>query len=189
MTLSNLYDTCRTYRRFLQTPVPPAVLREAVNQARLTSSAANAQVLRYIVITDPTLVAAIQPHVKWAGYLPPEDGVPKADERPTAFVAVIKTAEAGAFADVDVGIATHALTTVAWEAGVGSCIMGAIDRPTLKALLSISEEDELRLMIALGFPAHKSYTVPLTDTVKYALDNNRDYVVPKRALEDVVTFL
>ncbi len=189
MTLSQLYGTCRTYRRFLQTPVPLTVLREAVNQARLASSAANAQVLRYIVVTDPALVAAIQPHVKWAGYLPPAEGVPKADECPTAFVAVIKTAEAGGYADIDVGIAAHALTTVAWEAGVGSCLMGAIDRPALKALLSIGEEDELRLMIALGYPSHKSYTVPLTDTVKYTLDENRDYVVPKRAMEDVATFL
>ena len=189
MTLSQLFATCRTYRRFAQTPVPPAVLREAVNQARLTSSAANAQVLRYIVVSNPSLVSSIQPHVKWAGYLPPEDGVPKEDERPTAFVAIVKTAAAGAYADIDVGIATHALATVAWEAGVGSCIMGAIDRPALKGLLSIPEEEDLRLMIALGYPSHKSYTVPLTDTVKYALDDNRDYVVPKRALEDVATFL
>ncbi len=189
MTLSELYSGCRTYRRFSQTPVPTALLREAVNQARLVNSAANAQVLRYIVVSDPAVVVAIQPHVKWAGYLPPEDGVPKADERPTAFVAIVKTAEAGGYADIDVGIATHALTTVAWEGGVGSCIMGAIDRTALKALLSIREEDDLRLMIAFGYPSHKSYTVPLSDTVKYALDDNRDYVVPKRALEDVVAFV
>lgn len=189
MMLSQLYDTCRTYRRFEQTPVPPAVLQEAVNQARLASSAANAQVLRYIAVSDPALVSAIQPHVKWAGYLPPEVGVPKEDERPTAFVAIIKTADAGAYADIDVGISTHALVSVAWEAGVGSCIMGAIDRPALKGLLSIPEENDLRLMIALGYPSHKSYTVPLTDSVKYTLDDNRDYVVPKRALDDVATFL
>lgn len=189
MTLSALYRGCRTYRRFLQTPVPAAVLREAVDNARLAASAANAQVLRYVVVTDPAAVAAIQPHVKWAGYLPPEDGVPKEGERPTAFVAVVKTAEAGGWADIDVGLAVHALTTVAWEAGVGSCIMGAIDRPAIKALLPIAEQDELRLMIALGYPAHQSRTVPLTDTVKYALDDNRDYVVPKRSLDEVATFI
>ncbi|MBE6757958.1 MAG: nitroreductase [Ruminococcaceae bacterium] len=189
MTLTELFSGLRTYRRFLQTPVPPALLREAVDQARLAASAANAQVLRYVVVTEPATVAALQPHVKWAGYLPPEDGVPKAEERPTAFIAVVKTADAGAFSDIDVGLSVHAMTAVLWEGGVGSCLMGAIDRPAIKSLLPIAEEDELRLMVALGYPAHQSRVVPLTDTVKYALDQNRDYIVPKRDLEDVTTFL
>lgn len=189
MTLTELFSGLRTYRRFLQTPVPAALLREAVNQARLASSAANAQVLRYVVVSDPATMAALQPHVKWAGYLPPEDGVPKAGEQPTAFVAVVKTAGANAYADIDVGLSVHAMTAVLWEAGVGSCLMGAIDRPAIKALLPIAAEDELRLMVAIGYPAHKSHVVPLTDTVKYALDDNRDYVVPKRSLEDVATFI
>ena len=189
MTLSKLFGTLRTIRRFTAEPVPVSLLREAVDAARLCASAANAQPLRYIVVTDEDTVAALQPHVKWAGYLPPEDGVPKAGEQPTAFIAVVKTADAKAYADIDVGLAVHALTAVAWEAGVGSCIMGAIDRPAIKAVLPIAAEDELPLMIALGYPAHQSHVVPLTDTVKYALDDNRDNVVPKRALEDVATFV
>ena len=67
MTLTELYNGCRTYRRFLQKPVPKEVLRAALDNARTASSAANAQPLRYIAVTDPTLVAAIQPLVKWAG--------------------------------------------------------------------------------------------------------------------------
>lgn len=189
MTLSELFGGLRTIRRFTEKTVPVSLLRTAVDAARLCASAANAQPLRYVVVTDPATVAALQPHVKWAGYLPPEDGVPKADERPTAFVAVVKTAGANAWADIDVGLSVHAMTAVLWEAGVGSCIMGAIDRPAIKALLPIDEEDELRLMIAAGYPAHQSRVVPLTDTVKYALDDNRDYVVPKRNLEDVATFV
>ncbi len=189
MTLSELFGGLRTIRRFTGDPVPAALLREAVDAARLCASAANAQPLRYVAVTDPATVAALQPHVKWAGYLPSEDGVPKAGEQPTAFIAVVKAADANAWADIDVGLAVHALTAVLWEAGVGSCIMGAIDRPAIKALLPINEEDELRLMIALGYPAHQSRVVPLTDTVKYSLDDNRDYVVPKRSLEDIVTFV
>ncbi len=189
MTVSALFGSLRTIRRFSQKPVPLSLLREAVDTARLCASAANAQPLRYVVVTDKATVAALQPHVKWAGYLPPEDGVPKTEEQPTAFIAVIKTADANAYADIDVGLAVHALTAVCHEAGVGNCIMGAIDRPAIKALLPIGEEDELRLMIALGYPAHQSRVVPLTDTVKYALDDNRDYIVPKRRLEDVATFV
>ena len=107
MTLSELFGTMRTIRRFTQKPVPVEVLRDAVDAARLCASAANAQPLRYVVVTAPETVAALQPHVKWAGYLPPEDGVPQAGEQPTAFVAVVKAADANAWADIDVGLAVH----------------------------------------------------------------------------------
>lgn len=189
MTLTELYKGCRSYRRFLQQPVPVEVLKAALDNARTASSAANAQPLRYIAITDPALVAAIQPLVKWAGYLPPEVGTPKADQCPTAFVAVIKTAGASAWADIDVGLSVHAMISTAWEAGVGSCMLGAIDAPAIKALLPIAEEETLRLMVAMGYPAHQSHLVPVTDGIKYSLDENGDYLVPKRDFDNVVTFL
>ncbi len=42
-------------------------------------------------------------------------------------------------------------------------------------------------MVAFGYPTHKAHIVPLTaDTgVKYYLDENRDYCVPKRSAEEI----
>ena len=45
------------------------------------------------------------------------------------------------------------------------------------------------LAVAMGYPAHQSHVIPLTDDVRYRLDERRDYLVPKRALEDVAIFL
>ena len=44
-------------------------------------------------------------------------------------------------------------------------------------------------MVAFGYPTHKAHIVPLTaDTgVKYYLDENRDYCVPKRS-KDAVSY-
>ena len=54
-------------------------------------------------------------------------------------------------------------------------------------LLGIEEPLKLAYMVAFGYPIHKAHIVPLTaDTgVKYYLDENRDYCVPKRSAEEI----
>jgi outer membrane cobalamin receptor len=71
-----------------------------------------------------------------------------------------------------------------------SSLLGAINIPEIRKLLSVPEEDQIRLVIALGKPAHTSMVVPLGEDGKtdYYLDEERNYYVPKRAFEDVVTF-
>ena len=79
------------------------------------------------------------------------------------------------------------MTLAAWDKEVGSCIMGAINKPALTELLGIEEPLKLAYMVAFGYPTHKAHIVPLTaDTgVKYYLDENRDYCVPKRSAEEI----
>ncbi len=191
MDLHELYVGCRTYRRFTREEVPEGVIREALENARIASSGRNAQSLRYVAVTSPEAVRDMQPLVKWAAALPPEIGTPKEDEQPTAFILVIKTPEAGAFSDVDVGIAVNTIVTSCWSRGVGSCLMGAINIPKIKERFGVAEEDTLRLAIALGKPAHRSTIVELPENgaVHYYVDENRDYYVPKRAFRDIVRFV
>ena len=132
-------------------------------------------------------MSAVQPLVHWAAYLPPEQGVPKPEEQPTAFIAVLQDTRLPGCSDVDVGLALGSLTAAAWAHGVGSCIMGAIDRPALTELLALPEGLRLCYMVALGYPAHKSRVVTMQDSsVKYYLDENRDYCVPKRSTDEVL---
>ena len=46
-------------------------------------------------------------------------------------------------------------------------------------------------MVAFGYPSHKSHIVPLTAEtgVKYYLDENHDYCVPKRSAEEIARYL
>ena len=129
MDMLEFLRTRRTYRRFEQRPVVPEILTEAVDAARIASCGANRQTVRYIVVQSADAVAAVQPLVHWAAYLPPEQGQPKPDELPTAFIAVLQDDNLPGASDVDVGLALGSLTAAAWAHGVGSCIMGAIDRP------------------------------------------------------------
>ena len=147
MDMLEFLRTRRTYRRFEQRPVAPEILTEAVDAARLASCGANRQTVRYIVVQSADAVAAVQPLVHWAAYLPPEQGQPKPNELPTAFIAVLQDDNLPGASDVDVGLALGSLTAAAWAHGVGSCIMGAIDRPALTKLLALPDgvrDDDVR---------------------------------------------
>ena len=191
MNMDQLCLECRTIRKFTQEPVPDELLKACVQNARRSSSASNGQPVRYVAVKDPSVVKQMQPLVSWAGKLPHELGVPVEGEQPTAFIALPMVGGISGFRDIDLGIASHAIVATAWEAHVGSCMMGAIDRQRIKSLLDIPEQWELKLVIALGYPALQSSLedVRLGDSLDYYLDAQRNYHVPKLALEDVARFI
>ncbi len=79
------------------------------------------------------------------------------------------------------------ISMVAHEKGIGSCILGSIDRSTLKRILKIPDNLDIVLAVALGYPAEN----PIVDKaqkgdIKYWLDDNNVLHVPKRELNDIV---
>lgn len=183
--------TRRTYRRFEQKSVPQDVVEDLIDAVRLSSCGANRQAVRLIVVQSPEMAAKVHPLVKWAAYLPPEQGTPKAEELPTLYAAVVQDTSIPGDLNTDTGIALANMTLAAWDKGVGSCIMGAINKPALTELLGIEEPQKLAFMVAFGYPTHKARIVPLTQEtgVKYYLDENRDYCVPKRSREEIARTL
>ena len=169
MSVMELLASRRTYRRFEQKAVPQDVVEDIIEALRLSSCGANRQAVRLVVVNRPEDVARVQPLVKWAAYLPPEQGTPKADELPTLYVAVVQDTSIPGDLATDTGIALANMTLAAWAKGVGSCIMGAINKPALTQLLGIEEPQKLAFMVAFGYPAHKAGIVPLTKQtgVKY----------------------
>ena len=175
MDMMEFLRTRRTYRRFEQRPVAPEILQECVDAARIASCGANRQTVKYIIVQSSEAVAAVQPLVHWAAYLP------------TAFIAVLQDENLPGANDMDAGLALGSLTAAAWAHGVGSCIMGGVDRPALTKLLALPEKMRLCCMVALGYPTHKSHLVEMQNgSVKYYLDEAGDYCVPKRPLSKVL---
>ena len=125
MSVMDTLVSRRTYRRFAQKAVPQDVVDDIVEAVRLSSCGANRQAVRLVVVNKPEAVAKVQPLVKWAAYLPPEQGTPKADELPTLYVAVVQDTSIPGDLATDTGIALANMTLAAWDKGVGSCIMGA----------------------------------------------------------------
>ena len=183
MSVMELLASRRTYRRFEQKAVPQDVVDDIIEAVRLSSCGANRQAVRLVIVNKPEDVARVQPLVKWAAYLPPEQGTPKADELPTLYVAVVQDTSIPGDLATDTGIALANMTLAAWDKGVGSCIMGAINKPILSELLGIAEPEKLAFMVAFGYPAHKAHVVPLTAEtgVKYYLDETRTTACPSAA--------
>ena len=187
MDFNTLCTGCRTYRRFTQESIPAEILDELMDNVRIANSAMNSQVLRYVLVKNKDLVAQMQPMIHWAGALPPELGTPKKDEQPTAFVLICKDGRGNPWTDIDVGISARTITLNAYSHGIGSAMLGAVEFAKMKELLELPENWNPRLLIALGYPGCKStiVDVPEDGAIKYFLDENKDYCVPKRALADI----
>ena len=189
--LMELLKTRRTYRRFRQREIPQETVEEILEAARLASSAANRQPLSYIVIREPEKTAQVFGFTRWAGALPPELGQPKEGERPVLFIAVVENLDINRDCDTDAGLAIGNMTLAAWNRGVGSCMIGACDKAALSELFGLGENQKLHTVVAFGYPSHESHIVDMEspEEFKYYLDENRDYVVPKKKLSDVVRYL
>lgn len=189
--LTELLKTRRTYRRFEQKAIDKTIVDEILLAARYASSAANRQPLSFVVVEGKEKTDEVFGYTKWAGYLAPELGQPKENERPVLFIGVVKNKDINPNSDTDAGLAISNMTLAAWNRGVGSCIIGACDRPALSKLFGLTDKQELHSVVAFGYPTHESHITDVEnpDEIKYYLDEKGDYVVPKRRLEDVVKYL
>lgn len=178
----------RTYRRFHQeVAVEHEMLRELVDLARLSASAANLQPLKYILSCEPQKNALIFPHLGWAGYLKDWQG-PCEGERPSAYIIILGDTQISQSFGCDHGIAAQSILLGATEKGLGGCMIGTVQRQKLREVLDIPSCYEILLVLALGKP--KEYvvieTVGLAGDIEYWRDGNGVHHVPKRGLEDII---
>lgn len=175
----------RSVRRFKQKPIPLDTLEKLVNAARVAPSAANLQPLKYIIVKKKDLVKEVFTTLKWAAYITPK-GNPPEGQRPVAYIVVLadtKISKKGY--EIDVGTAVENIVLVAWNEGIGSCLIGSIDKKQLRNLLRIPVHLEIALVIALGLPNEHPVMEEMTDTLKYWRDESGIHHVPKRRLEDI----
>ncbi len=176
----------RSFRRFYQEPpVVRADLDQLVEVARHASSGGNLQAIRYFLSADPGTNAKIFPALRWAGYL--KDWAPSERERPTAYVVLLRDNDITTNFIIDHGISAELMRLAAIERGIGSCLVGSIDRPRLRAALELPAKYEILLVLALGRPSEK---VAIEDAqgndIKYYRDASGVLHVPKRTARDLV---
>ncbi len=167
----------RSIRKYKDKKVPESVLEKCVNSARLSPSGANIQPLKFITITED--LGKVFECTNWAGYL---DWEPSKEEMPRAYVAITKHMDKGL--EQDVGIAAQSICLTAENEGLGSCMLGAIDKEPLEDMLPIPNEHRLELMIALGYPDEEPEMVESDEDIEYYYEDGK-LKVPKRRLEDV----
>jgi nitroreductase len=178
----------RSYRRFYQeVDITLETLKELVDLARLSASAANAQPLKYILSCDRDKNSLVFPHLVWARFLTNWSG-PAEGERPSGYIIVLGDTEISRFWDYDAGIAAQSILLGTTEKGLGGCMIANIRREGLRKALKIPERYEILLVLALGKPKEKVVieTVTRGGDTKYWRDGEGVHHVPKRPLDEVI---
>ena len=178
----------RSYRRFDQeVAIERETLRELVDLARLSASAANLQPLRYILSCDQKKNALIFPQLAWARYLKDWPG-PGEGERPSAYIIIMRDTEVTPAFDCDCGIAAQSILLGATERGLGGCMIGSINKEELRKVLEIPSRYEILLVLSLGKPRETVVidTLGPAGDIKYWRDSKGIHHVPKRSLDDII---
>jgi nitroreductase len=187
MALDSIVRHSRSYRRFYEDQrIEEKTLRDLVNLARLSPSAANLQPLKYILSCETTKNDLIFPALLWAGYLKDWPG-PQKGERPSAYIVILGDKEISKSFEYDCGIAAQTILLAAAEKGLGGCLVGSIKRDCLKNNLKILEQYEILLAVALGKPKEKVVIEKsIEGNIKYYRDDKDVHHVPKRSLEEII---
>lgn len=183
-----LVEAARTCRRFVEDkPLTMTDLDWLVECARLVPSARNAQVLRFILVTQGPVCAELFRLTRWAGALK-DWGGPHSGERPTAFIAVLAPSQGSNLAHYDAGIACQTIQLAATTRGWGCCIIYSVDRAAAAPLLQVPEGMELSLVLGLGVAKEERVIakLPESGSFNYWRDETGIHYVPKRALAELV---
>lgn len=191
MTFKELVLKNRSYRGFDHSrKVTREELLEMVDCARLSASSVNKQPLKYFLAYEPNVVDAIQPITKWGRALP-EMVLPHPGKEPTAFIVICldKTISDNEKTFTrDMGIVAEAILLSAVDQGLGGCMIGNFSRSVLRETISLPEDLEPLLVVAIGKPEEEIVLTDLPEdgSTAYYRDENDVHYVPKRKLEDIV---
>lgn len=192
--IADLIKKNRSCRRFYQNhAVPLKTLKDLVNLARLSASAANLQPLNYILSSNPVENDLIFSCLAWAGYIKDWLG-PKDGERPSAYIIILGNTDIRKNFGCDHGIASQSMLLGAREKGLAGCMIGAVNRRKLRKILNIPPKYKILLVLAIGKPKEK-VKVEVVDSdspsstvnnIKYWRDGKGVHHVPKRKLIDII---
>jgi len=177
----------RSYRRFHQdVPVSMQTLKELIDLARLSSSGANKQPLKYILVSKPETNAKLFDQLTWAGALKDWPG-PEQGERPAAYIIVLGDKQIG-LPGVDHGIAATNILLGAVEKGLGGCMMATVKRDEIKIILDIADRYDILLVLAIGKPKEviKIEDLQTGDDFRYWRDPDKVHHVPKRQAQELI---
>lgn len=182
----------RSYRRFDESyEISEELLIDFINNVRFVPSARNQQALVYKIITSKDSCEKIFPHLKWAGYLKDWNG-PQIGERPTSYIIIGINKKWGNnyindWTYTDLGISAQTIMLQASEAGLGGCMIAAINRKKIVEIFDISADIEIVMVLAIGKSSEKVEIEEKDnlEDIKYRRENNI-HIVPKRTLKDIL---
>jgi nitroreductase len=175
----------RSIRRFLRRQVSCESLAVLVDAARVAPSTVNLQPLEYIIVDDDVTVTTLFPHARMGALLPKHER-PTEALRPAAYIAVlVNTSIMKSGFEYDVGCAVQSILLAALSLGLGACFVRNLNRDKIAALLEVPNGYLVDTLVAVGYPAYEP-VVEDTDDMRYYIDEERVFRVPKRKLARVI---
>ncbi|UUV18478.1 nitroreductase family protein [Fusobacteria bacterium ZRK30] len=183
--IDKLIRETRSFRSFEKVKISKKELEEVIEIARYSSSARNAQCIRYVLISNEEICSQIFPHTKWAGFI---NWNPTKEESPTAYILMLNEKKIGVtetMFNFDMGIASQNIMLKLRDMKYGGCLLGAYNKPVIKDLLEISDDYDLGILIAIGKPKESVEIIDTTSDTRYFRSNDIHYV-PKLRKADLI---
>jgi len=144
-------------RKYSNKPVEKEKLDRVIEAGRMAPSACNAQPWKFIIVTDPDLIA----DVAKAASAPLLGMNTFVSQAPVQIVIVREkpnfTSKIGAnikdrdYSLIDIGIASENICLQAEAEGLGTCMLGWFDEPLVKKILGVPKDKRVELIITLGY--------------------------------------
>ena len=139
--MSNALTARRSIRKFQPTPVSPDTIRAIVAVAAYAPSWKNSQTTRYTLLTKREEIDRVADECTMNG----RSGY----ERDGAF----STSKGTHWQSFNAGLAAEAFCVAAYDAGLGTVILGIYDEGKVKAVLNLPETERVSALIPIGVPA------------------------------------
>ncbi len=188
MNFRDIVTRSRSYRRFdASCRLDDAELAALVELACYVPSSRNLQPLKYVAVSDREECAAVFGCLSWAGYLADWQG-PEEDERPAAYLVMLRDLEISSGAACDCGIAAQTILLGATSMGLGGCLVASVERDRLGAILNIPPRYAIEFVLALGRPVEPVVIeqMEVSGDVRYYRDPHGIHHVPKRTVGEVL---
>ena len=180
--------SCRGYDESYK--VSRETLEDLVNLTRFAPASVNIQPMKYYLSWTDEQNAVIQPLTGWARQLP-GNNLPYPGHRPTAFIVILHDKNIAPNVtrfSKDVGIAAQTIALGAVEKGLNVCMIGNFSPEKVAQALSLPENLEVVLIIAVGKQDEKIVLTEIDEgeDTAYYRDENDVHYVPKRKLKDII---
>jgi nitroreductase len=156
MNVSEAIAKRRSVRSYTTTPVEPEKLELILQAARLSPSARNQQIWKFVVVRTPETREKLVHACDEQAYLAEADTVVCCCA--AKYDMLLPNGEATH--TMDLAVAASFMMLQATELGLGSCWVGSFNQDKIKRLLRIPEEIKVVCLIALGYP---HFTPPASD--------------------------
>ena len=174
----------RSIRKYQETEIPEAALRQLLESIRWSPSWANTQCWEVIVIRDAVIKEKLQ------DCFGPRNPAKKAMLQAPIIIGICGKLKVSGFykdgADTkfgdwfmfDLGLATQNLCLTAHSLGLGTVIVGAFDHNRAKEILGVGPDFELVVLLPLGYPAKEASAPKRRDIEEFVHYNTFDGSIP-----------